>query len=92
MTYVIIIMDIAIIAAFNLGCLIWYLNRPPKPKIDEIWKIKDKDGSPWPNSYSAYSKILDVKDGWVRYHINEIYPDNRMKISSFVSGHQKVFK
>lgn len=40
------------------------------------------DGSPWPIS-RYFVKILDVKEGWVRYFVNEYAPDERMREADF---------
>lgn len=56
------------------------------PKPGERWNLSDK--SPWPLNYPGV-KILDVKDGWVRYYMGRIFPDERMKLEMFLSVYKK---
>lgn len=58
------------------------------PEVGEVWYLRD--GSPWVKM-NCPAKILDVRDGWVRYKLNDIiYQDERMQIKSFVSCYQYV--
>lgn len=56
------------------------------PKAGEYWYIPDK--SPWPPK-DRFVKVLDVKDGWVRYYIGEFFPDERVTISTFLYIYKK---
>lgn len=53
------------------------------PVAGERWYFKDK--SPWPTKDGV--RILDCKDGWVRYAMGlnggTIFQDNRMDLPSF---------
>ncbi len=57
------------------GSGIWLFFRPvesqpvQEPKAGEVWSLgKVRRGGPWPTSNLRYCvKILDVKEGWVRY-------------------------
>ncbi len=55
--------------------------KKPDPKIGETWFL-DK-GGPWPKGEFGRVKILDVREGWVRYAYPSIYTDERMKLRSF---------
>ena len=65
---------------------------PAKPDVSvgEFWVLDRSDGSPWP-AVGPESKvqIIDVKDGWVRYFINQTYPDNRRPVKDFTSIYKK---
>jgi hypothetical protein len=37
------------------------------PLPGELWMFDDGDQGPWPLENQTPVKILDVKDGWVRY-------------------------
>lgn len=41
-------------------------------------------GDPFPPKGGVTVRILDVKDGWVRYYMSELLPDERMNMSSFL--------
>ena len=51
------------------------------PKQGELWTFKDD--SPWPNKFTV--RILEVKEGWVRYWMSQDMDDNRLKLSTFIS-------
>ena len=57
------------------------------PAKGENWYIEDE--SPWPPDTTVV-RILDVKDGWVRYWINDKLPDNRMGMDMFLDCFKKV--
>ena len=64
-----------------------------KPNIEpgQEWLLHDRESGPWESTrFNVPVKILDVKSGWVRYFINEVYPDERMKIGTFVRVYRKV--
>lgn len=54
---------------------------------DEIWVMSS--GDPWPTKHEV--RILDVKQGWVRYAFSgsSVYQDLRMKAHTFVHIYQK---
>ena len=56
------------------------------PKPGELWIFNPED--PFESKYAPV-KILDVKDGWVRYYMGWAFPDERMKASSFVKMYGK---
>ena len=60
----------------------------------EWWAIAPFcDGSPWsPKSHDPIFtiKILDVKDGWVRYSMGKIYNDERMETETFTRIYEKL--
>lgn len=70
----------------------WFKKKEKKevilPTTEEIWAIKDE--SPWPTDKRI--KILDVKDGWVRYSHGVIFSDERLRLSSFLKIFCKVEK
>ena len=60
------------------------------PESGESWFLVDRESGPWESKRFEPVKILDVKSGWVRYFINEVYPDERMKIGTFVRVYRKM--
>ncbi len=66
-------------------------SRDVKP--GQFWKEINK--SPWPyqselEGRDTSEKILDVKDGWVRYYCNSLFPDRRMPIEEFIDTYKLV--
>ncbi len=59
------------------------------PKAGEVWIRAIYDSSPWPKRALYEVKIIDVKNGWVRYYLGEFFPDERMKIDIFTSIYSK---
>ena len=62
-------------------------NKDIIPKPGEKWRLKND--SPWPKNYQSVI-ILDVKDSWVRYDINSLFMDQRLKLKSFLYCYEKV--
>jgi hypothetical protein len=56
------------------------------PCKGEAWVMIDK--SPWGSKRPAI-KILDYKEGWVRYYMGPIYSDERMELETFLKIFQK---
>jgi hypothetical protein len=55
------------------------------PAKGDKWILRTDNGDPWGCKFPPV-KVLDVKDGWVRYKIGDIiFTDERMKIEQFVS-------
>lgn len=60
-------------------------------KAGELFIFKGMDGDPFPPKEQKPVKILDVKDGWVRYEIDSwIFKDERMKLDNFLYCYRKV--
>jgi hypothetical protein len=55
------------------------------PQPGELWVFDDKAPGPWPLENQTPVKILDVKDGWVRYSWWGPYvrTDQRKKMTAF---------
>ena len=62
----------------------------PNIEIGEKWILKSDDGSPWPMVSCKFVTIKDIKDGWVRYHINTYFPDERKKMNAFCRMYMKL--
>ena len=65
----------------------WPVKEPVKapvkaPIAGEEWWLKND--SPWPKKDQKPVKILDVKDGWVRYDMLSVFRDERMELGSFL--------
>ena len=56
----------------------------------QMWILRD--GSPWGEDFRQHPvvRILDVRDGWVRYYMNTIFEDNRMKIDTFYYCYRRI--
>lgn len=65
----------------------FYVNPDDMPRIDELWQTYD--GSPWPTT-RAPVRIVDVRDGWVRFSPTDWPADMRSLVSTFVRCHQRV--
>lgn len=57
------------------------------PKIGELWVFKNLSSDPWSDTKKIDVKIIDVKDGWVRYarQGTTLFQDKRMQLSCFVN-------
>lgn len=59
---------------------------PPRvPVPGEFWYFKNANGDPWPPIDYDPVEILDTKDGWVRYFMNDRFPDLRRTLKDFMS-------
>lgn len=56
------------------------------PKIGELWEFKYLSSDPWSDSKQIVVKIIDVKEGWVRYawQGTTLFQDERVQLSTFV--------
>jgi hypothetical protein len=61
-----------------------------EPKAGEQWRLSPTEADPWPQREPSPVKILDVKDGWVRYRLSEVFPDERKTIKDFLQIYQHV--
>ena len=72
---------------------LYNLSRQPlpikEPEIGDRWIFSPK-GDPWGPGDFIPVKILDVRDGWVRYDMNGIFRDERMEIKEFMSMYKLV--
>ena len=62
------------------------LNKNPKriPVAGEMWVAKGLD-DPFPKKEHTPVKILEVKEGWVRYDFGgHIFRDERLEVNSFI--------
>lgn len=69
-----------------------FLPKETPPQVGEEWFLKANDGSPWPLKKYKPVKILDVKDGWVRYAFQYGFPsfgDERLKVYIFMHVYQR---
>ena len=57
--------------------------QPDPIRPGESWVSAGSDGSPWPLACATVVEIMDVRDGWVRYRMGLLFPDNRMRESLF---------
>lgn len=60
-----------------------------EPKAGEKWRLPT-ESNPWPSPEYRPVKILEVKDGWVKYRINEIFPDERRRMDDFLKLYRPV--
>ncbi len=52
------------------------------PQPGELWTFDHGDEGPWPKEDALLVKILDVKEGWVRFS-NGYCRDDRLKMRLF---------
>lgn len=71
----------------QLGC---HNPRDDMSKITagEKWRLQENIGDPFPPIRPVIARILEVKDGWVRYSLG-IFNDQRMPITRFTSLYVK---
>lgn len=60
---------------------------PRNPRVGEQWLLRSEDR--WGSKYSPVT-ILDVRDGWVRYNMNRVFRDERMRMDMFIATYQIV--
>lgn len=55
----------------------------PSEPAGQRWRLVRNMG-PWPDTKPPfYVTVLDVKDGWVRYRIGDLFSDERMPTDIF---------
>lgn len=59
------------------------------PEPGQRWEFYADTEDPFPSKYPPV-KILEVKDGWVRYYMNDILRNERMRASQFVTMYKQV--
>ena len=65
----------------------------PVPVVGESWYFfaEKRKGDPFPDKLPpTYARILEVRDGWVRYTIGNIFPDERLAIGDFTRMYSRV--
>ena len=63
----------------------------PEPiKPGDVWVSAGSDGSPWPPACAAVVEIMDAREGWVRYRMGLMFPDNRMREELFRRIYRKM--
>ena len=60
----------------------------PKVEAGQKWQLH-VDGDPFPSKYLPV-KIIDAREGWVRYDMGGMFDDQRMRESTFLSMYRKV--
>ncbi len=63
------------------SCIRKLFPREHIPIVGNIYILMDAD--PFPSEERILATILDTRMGWVRYHLNSEYPDQRMEIKIF---------
>ena len=61
----------------------------PPPNPGEKWAFTNQKG-PWPVvSRHEPVQVRDVTEGWVRYSIGDMFPDERKTVSEFLSMYRR---
>ena len=60
-----------------------------EPTIGEEWTL-NLIPDPWGGQSFGPVKILDVKDGWVKYYSGGAFPDVREKLEGFIKAFHKT--
>ena len=56
----------------------------PSEPAGQRWRLIRSDIGPWPDTKPPfYVTVLDVKDGWVRYRIGNLFSDERLPMERF---------
>lgn len=58
-------------------------------EIGSKWVLQKDAEDPWPRK-AIFVKILDTREGWVRYYMNVGFPDNRMSEKLFRATYERV--
>lgn len=58
-------------------------SQHPQIAIGSLWVLHNYR-DPFPTRDRPPVRVLDVKDGWVRYYIGEAFPDERMSVELFL--------
>ena len=80
---------------FN-GKTVERVDAPAEPKqeiaVGSLWVIRRDKGDPFGVRSSRYgtARVLDVKNGWVRYAIGTGSPDNRRDVGMFLYLYEPV--
>ena len=63
------------------------------PEPGDQYKINDNSKDPFPPKKHMLIRVLEVKNGWVRYSIGDngiLFQDERMEVSQFVRVFTKI--
>lgn len=74
--------------------VLWLFGKPIKqtqqiPGCGEAWILKQCN-DPWGGRPEAVVKIVDVKEGWVRYDFPNLFKDQRMRMEMFLFCYEKM--
>jgi hypothetical protein len=58
--------------------------REPEISVGSLWVLHATDDPFPPRAHIGPVAITGVRDGWVRYSMGKTFPDERMKIDSFL--------
>lgn len=61
--------------------------KKPEPQPGQRWVLMS-GGDPFPAPNGPEVRILEERDGWVRYYMHQGFPDNRMKVADFIRIYQ----
>jgi hypothetical protein len=74
------------LAILLLSCWKTPVKTSIEPVAGEKWILHVDKTDPWGGNKYPPVKILDVKEGWVRYKIGDyIFKDERMPVERFVA-------
>ncbi len=68
----------------------WPFKKKRIPVPGESWSLFFETEDPWGPTRTVPVKILDVKEGWVRYAFPNIFTDERMDIKTFIIIYKPV--
>jgi hypothetical protein len=62
------------------------------PAPGELWVFMPDKKGPWPTDARRHKpvEVLDVREGWVRYAMGNVFPDERMSVKDFTWMYRKV--
>ena len=63
-----------------------------KPQKNETWILKTEKNDPFPPKKDSIPtvRILETKEGWVRYYSSASFPDERQEIKFFIECWEKA--
>jgi hypothetical protein len=78
---------------FN-GKTVERVDAPVEPKqeiaVGSLWTLRPDKGDPFPAKNHEPSRVLEVKDGWVRYYLGAYFPDERETVDMFLFMYEPV--
>ena len=60
----------------------YFYKKPNQPIKGQRWTLKNE--TPWPVKDAHTVLIRDIKDGWVRYELGILFPDERLRMDMFL--------
>lgn len=60
------------------------------PQAGERWLLQPIDDDPFAAKQRNPVRIIEVREGWVRYWLSSVFPDERKEVGEFVGMYDRV--